>query len=120
MTSALTDADLTQMRADVADLLIDTCNILSVTNTNDGMGGVTQAWGTATASVSCRLDNERKWEQVDGAAIQTYSGWVLSLPWNTTISAANRVEHGGNTYAVLGEDTGKSWPIVKRVRVEKI
>ena len=45
------------MRAVVADMLPDTCNILSESITPDGQGGVTSSWGTVSSTVACRLDD---------------------------------------------------------------
>jgi hypothetical protein len=121
--SLLTDADLDFMRDALEDLLPDTCHILSVTEASDGQGGITQTWGTATASVACRLDAGKRVassEQVDAAALQPYSFWWLTLPYDTTIGAGNRVVHGGATYNVEFEDSGKSWKGTVRVAVTKI
>jgi len=118
--SALTTAELTQMRADIGDLLPDTCNILSVTQASDSQGGYTETWGTATASVSCRLDKRSGREAVSAGAVRTFGTWVLTLPHNTTITAAYRVEHGSVTYSVVHVDSDKSWIASVRAELEQI
>jgi head-tail adaptor len=115
----LTSAEITYMRAQLEDLMPDTCNILSVTHTSDGQGGVTDTWGTATAGVACRLDYMQGVETVFGGAMQPYTGWKLTLPYDTSLTTAQRVEHGGNTYNVIEVDTDKSWPIVLRARLAR-
>ena len=116
----LSNDELTDMRSTIQDYLLpDTCNILSLTSTSDGAGGFTDTWGTATASLACRLDRQGgRYTDMDGG-VQTYKKLVLSLPYNATITEANRVEHGTNTYQVVSVNEG-SWLAVKRAEVEKI
>lgn len=115
----LSNAELVSMRADIADLLPDTCSILSLTTTPDGQGGVTETWGTATASVSCRLDAYRGKEALAGGAIQPFNTYVLTVPYDTTITTANKIEHSSTTYNVTSVDADKSWPITMRVYLER-
>jgi hypothetical protein len=114
----LSDKDLADMRNTIEDnLLPDTCYILTATSTSDGAGGFTDSWGTVT--VSCRLDTQHgRYTDLDGG-LQTYKKLVLSLPYDTTISEANRVQYGSNTYQVVSVNEG-SWLAVKRAEVEKI
>src|SRR5512138_3781816 len=95
-------AELARIQADLeAATLPDTCNILSVTQTRDAEGGITDTWGTATANLACRLDSlasrglvSAGAEQVVGASLKPYNAWTLTLPHDTTITEANRVEVG--------------------------
>ena len=115
MPIGLTNNELTAMRRAINDLLPGTCNILSLTRTADGQGGWTEAWGTATTGVSCRLDNVTKREQLSGAAVQHFTGWVLTVPYDTTVTVSNRVQVDGTQYNILGVDSGKSWPVSLRL-----
>lgn len=119
----ITTAELTQMRADVQDLMPDICNLLTATNTPDGYGGVTSAWGTATASVKCRIDNASNTaygEQMVANGIQPFNRWILSVPYGTAMTEAMRVEIGTNTYNVTMVDVDKSWPVVERAVLEAV
>lgn len=116
----MTARELTQMRADVLNMLPDTCSILSVAYTNDGEGGMTEAWGTVTASVACRLDFVSGAETVSGGAIQPYTKAILSLPYDTTLATTNRVKIGSDTYAVKSVNDGSSWIVVIRAEVERV
>jgi len=123
MSSILTAAEIASMRASLEDIsLPDVCNILSVTLTTDGQGGMTQTWGTANTDVPCRLDavQMRGREQLTGAAIQAFHGYALTVPYSATITAANRVEHGSYTYEVKSVDYGKSWTLAKTCEVERV
>jgi len=92
--------DLTYMR-DALDLLMpDTCSILSKTVTNDGAGGVTETWATATASVSCRVDFTSGMMPIAGGAVQPFTKLELHVPYDTTINADNEIVWNGNTYRI--------------------
>ncbi len=120
----LNSADLAYMRAAIAELLPDTCNILSVTYSPDGMGGNTETWGTVSASVACRLDIQTgqtsKGEVVIADSVRPFQQTILSLPYSTTILTSDRVEHGGFTYNVSRVNTDQSWIAVKRVILERV
>lgn len=118
MTSVLSSSDLAYMRSAIAELLPDTCNILSATEVADGYGGVTQTWGTTSASVACRADIKSGMESLNGASLRPYRQLVFSMPYNTTINASNRIEYGSDVYTVQSVNTEQSWIAVKRVQAE--
>ncbi len=121
MTNLLTAAEIEQMQADFEDVALpDTCNILSVTRTYDGQGGYTDTWGTATASVACRLDYRTGFETLSGGAVQPYTGWYVTVPHDTSLTSANRVQVGTISYNVVDVDEGHSWELFLRARVEKV
>ena len=119
----ITADELTQMRSDVQDLMPDTCNLLTVTDVPDGYGGVTSTWGTASASVKCRIDNASNTtygEQMVANGVQPFSRWILSVPYGTTMTEAMRVQVGSDTYNVTMVDVDKSWPVVERAVLEAV
>jgi SPP1 family predicted phage head-tail adaptor len=120
MSIALTVKELAQMRADIEDLMPDTCDILSVAYTSDGEGGMTEAWGTATANVACRIDYRSGSEKVTGGAIQSYSKAVLSLPYTTALTTKHRVKLDDFVWAVLSVNEGQSWDVVRRAELERV
>jgi hypothetical protein len=115
----LTDAELEVMRSSINELLPDTCDILSVTNVSDGQGGWNETLGTATAGVDCRLDYVRDVKIVSGGALQTYTGWMLTLPYDAVITETNKVQIGADIWNVTSHDDGKSWQACIRVAMEK-
>ena len=122
--SILSDAALTQARTVLETALPDTCNILEVTIGSDGQGGQTETWGTATGgtAVACRLDavpGLTGRESGAGAAVQPFQSYYLTVPYDTTITGSNRVEHGSYTYAIISVDLDKSWPIDVRCHLER-
>jgi hypothetical protein len=117
----ITTDELAQIRADVAGLLPDTGNILSLTIAGDGQGGQVETWGTATAGVAYRLDPVRGRELPAGAAIQPYHTFILTLPHDAVIAASNRFEtQTGAVFSVTSVDGEKSWRVSTRATVERI
>ena len=120
MTNTLTAAEIASMRADLQDVALpDTCIILTGTATSDGQGGMSIAWGTTTTGVKCRVDHLTGMEAVFGGALKPFAGYNLTVAYNTVLTAANRVEHGGVTYSVIEVDPDKSWALFLRARLER-
>lgn len=115
----LPDEELAQLKTDLETTLPDTCTILSLTRTSDNQGGWSEAWGTASQGVPCRLDFIGGAENMAGDALQPYTRAIVTLPQATTITANNRIVHGGNTYSVQSVNLG-SWLGIKRASVEKV
>lgn len=118
--SGLSSAELAGMRDAIAELLPDFCDILSVTHVADGQGGQTDTWGTATARVCFRLDMTTGREMVSGGALQPFTKYKGSLPYDTTVTTLMRILHEGVTYAVTGVNLDQSWKAVVRVDLEKV
>jgi hypothetical protein len=120
--SALTATELAQIRADVADLLPDTGGaILSTVRVSDGAGGWTETDGTVTSGLAYRLDPVRGAQTVSGGALQSFHTFMLTLPYDVTLTAEHRFRASdGQTYDVVSVDSGKSWDVATRAQVEKI
>lgn len=111
--------ELARLRTDVLALLPETCDVLSVSRAADGFGGMTETWGTSSAAVACRMDHRSGQMAVAGNALQAFTGDVLTLPYNTTISTGNRVKYSGGTYNVESVNEGSDL-VVKRAMVQKV
>lgn len=121
MNNTLTSAEIAQMRSDIEGLVLpDTGDLLTVTYVSDGQGGMVETWGTATANVACRLDYMTGAESVFGGALRPYSGYNLTVPYNTALTAASRFSIGGDVYQVVEVDADKSWNLFLRAKVEKV
>lgn len=118
--SWLSAGELAQMRADVVNLMPDTCDILSVAYTRDGEGGLVETWGTATAGVACRIDYVRGDEQIAGGALQSYRRAMISLPYDTALTTTNRIYTDGRTYSVVSVNSGQSWKVAVRAELEVV
>ena len=122
--SVLSAAELTAIRADIANMLPDTGYILEVTAyTPDGMGGQTAVYGTATGgTVVYRLDPIRGRESEAGGAVNPFHTFVLTLEYDVTIAETNRFKAAdGTQFAVTSVDEdGKSWKASVRAFVERV
>jgi SPP1 family predicted phage head-tail adaptor len=116
----LDNSELTSMRSAYLDLMPDTCDILTATKTTDGQGGFTTTWATSSANVRCRMDAYKPRESLSGGAVYPFNMFMLTLPYDTTITTNSRVTHGGKTYNVIGPDDDKSWKITTRVILEVV
>ncbi len=112
--------ELNQMRQDAKALMSDFCNLLTVTRTSDSQGGFSEAWGTVTKNVPCRLDQLVGSERQTDGSLRAFTSYELTLPWDTTITEAYRVEHAGNTYLVTDANGDQTWPIERAVLVERM
>lgn len=120
MPISLTAAEKAQIRADIGNLLPDTCSILSITRTSDSAGGWTETWGTVTG-IPCRLDYPNPGrESVAAASLTPFKAGILSMEYDQVVTTANRILIGTDTFNVTGVNDGQSWIGVKRVSVEKI
>jgi SPP1 family predicted phage head-tail adaptor len=125
MSITLTAAELSEIRSAVNELMPDTCTLLTRTNASDGEGGFTETWGTASANVPCRLDSKlgmiesKGNERLAAGEIQYFHTYVLTLPYNTTITEQYRVLLDGQYYQVKSVDFDKSWIASVRAFVER-
>lgn len=118
--SAIDTAMLASMREAIEDLLPDTCSILAVTHTPNGQGGQTDTWATASSRIPFRLDVVTGREMVSGGALQPFTKYKGSLPYDAVITAQSRILHNGITYAVTGVNVDASWQAVVRVDLEVV
>lgn len=113
--------ELSRMRVSLEEVALpDTCILMSLTRTADGQGGWTEAWGTATASVACRLDNSAGNKRQVADSLKGFSSWILTVPYATAITDAMRVVYGANTYKVISVSDDGSWKACKRAEVERV
>ena len=118
--AAITPEMLREMRAIIEDeLLPDTAQIITITQVPNGQGGFTESRGTSSA-YPFRLDITQGYERVSGGALQSFTSYKGSLPYDTIIAATQQLLHNGVTYAVTGGNVNQSWIAVRRVDLEKL
>ena len=117
--SGLSARELAQIREDIEDLLPETAVVLSVTRVSDGGGGWSETWGTASTTI-CRVDWKSGTEVMSGGAIQPVRACVITLPHDAVVVEGNRIQAGGETYAVTSVDNDKSWVGCVRCEVDKL
>lgn len=119
MAIGLSAEELSQIREDLDDLLPDTAYILTKTKTPDGEGSFTETWGTA-GTASCRLDFLQPGkETVIADSLKPFQVGVLTLAYDKTIAATQRVEVNNIQYTVQGRNLNQSWIGVRRVAVQR-
>lgn len=120
----LSASQLARMRAEVAQLLPNTCTIQQPTNTKDGKGGVVQTWSTAVggANVPCRLDPMDKPVQADeqGQREAIVNQRRLTVPYDAPLAVDYRVIVGSETYEIRDLADDGSWRPTKRAIVTKV
>jgi hypothetical protein len=124
----LNDRELKLIRKDFEKTVFtDVCNILSLSQASDGEGGLVDTWGTATANIPCRLDSLTSRgvgfigsEMVRNGSLKSYSTWIITLPYDTALTSANRVQVGSDVFNVVETDASKSLDITRRATLEKV
>jgi hypothetical protein len=125
MSITLTSAELAEIRSAINELMPDTCTLLTPVNTSDGEAGYSTSWVTAQSNVPCRLDSKlgvieaKGQEKLTAGAINYFHTYVLTLPYNTTITEQYRVQMGSDFYLVKSVDYDKSWIASVRAFVER-
>lgn len=123
--SFLTTADLAQIKADVAQMLPDTCTLGTLIPTSDSEGGHSFTRGTVSTAVPCRLDSKistveiRGRESMAAGQIMPFHTNVLTLPGTVTIDESYWALIGSTYYQVRSVDADKSWKVSIRAFVEK-
>ncbi|MCC6614218.1 MAG: head-tail adaptor protein [Anaerolineae bacterium] len=100
----LSSSELAQLRADLEELLPDTCTIQADGGSVDSAGHVTPSWSNTATGVACRLDPFTVRSDSRGVIAQqerTRTYYTLTLPYNTTIEYGNRVIFGSLTLEIV-------------------
>ena len=121
--SWLSDAELVQMRLDVAGMLPDVAIIQTVTLTSDGAGGHSSVWSAVTGgTVACRVDPLQTRESVDYTANREtlIRKWQVTLPYDAPIVPDARLVIGGVTYDVTLIHDVHSWHVSRRCEVAEV
>jgi len=121
MTQGLSASELASMRAVVADLFPDTCNILTVVRTSDNAGGWIETNGTAYSNVPCRLDLPKLGsEVVVNGSLTVFKTPTVAFAYNQTVTEANQLAFGSTIYNVTSVNNGQSWDIERVCSVERV
>lgn len=120
----LSTEQLASMRADMLQLMPDTCTIQQPTNTKDGKGGFVQSFAAATggSNVPCRLDPMSHPTQPDtlGGREVSVNQRMLTIPYEVPLEVDSQIVIGTETYQVRDIQGDHSWRVVKRAIVTKV
>lgn len=96
--------ELEGMRTTATSSLTDTAILQTQTTTSDGGGGNTTAW-TASGTVECRIapvGGSGASEGETGDRISAYADFVVTLPYNASVTTNTRILTNGGTFNVEG------------------
>jgi SPP1 family predicted phage head-tail adaptor len=110
----LSQRDLQLMRHTIADNLGDLATIQNYTDASDGQGGVTRTWANTYTNVPCRLAPKSSHTQTEGGQYQAVTGWVLTVRYDQTIAAGDRVVKSGDTFEVLSVEDDRTDRVLRR------
>jgi hypothetical protein len=115
----ISSTEMKALRADVTRLtLLDTCRIWAQAETVQATGEVVRSYTVKASAVPCRLDPVQV-SPDEGRAGRTgiEDEYQLSLPWDVSIEASDRIEIGGVRYAINSLHERHSLRAVTRARV---
>ena len=119
----LSAAELSDMR-DIEELAMSSTAIIQrYALTSDGMGGYSEAWANV-GTVSCDLwpinqRGDREGVANAGQAISK-ADWFITVPYDTTITAKDRVSVNSKTFEVIFVPNLESWMTANRVEARSL
>jgi len=122
--SLLSDRDLAEMRAAQEEAMPTSCTVQRVSEASDSYGGMTPTWATL-ASYSCRdmplsSLNLGVQEGLLAGRVASGSERVITLPYDATCTAKDRIVIGSRTLEVLGVAAVGDWQTALRVLCKEI
>lgn len=119
--SLLNAAELAQLRADIADLLPDTCRVERGTISKNGPYDV-KAWGTAITSTACRFDPDSLRNAADLVADREagIARYIVTMNYDVDLRDGDRIVYSGGTYEITELHTEHSLNGAVRARVSMI
>lgn len=116
----LTSDELATLRAEMLDLMPDTC-VIQRPATTVGSAGFAAKTYSAVGTAACRLDPLKKQLDKEVLAMQETTAYYrqLTVPYDTDLRAEDKVVIGGRTYEVRQLDDDHSLRAVRRAVVVK-
>jgi SPP1 family predicted phage head-tail adaptor len=118
----LTAAEITAMRIVEESVLSSTATIQRHALTRDGMGGYSEAW-TTVGTVVCdfwHISQRGDRERVTGNQLTQVADWFVTVPYDTDITAKDRMVIEGRTFEVVFVPNDISWKTALRVEVKSL
>jgi SPP1 family predicted phage head-tail adaptor len=118
----LSGGDLAYVRSQAGKALPDTCHIEERQLTQDGRGGMAEAWAIAYTDVRCRFSTMPEHAREGLLANRNTAGsmWLLTLPYDQSIDETMRVIHGGNIYQVSFVNDAESYDTTRRCQLQLV
>jgi len=113
----LTERELSAMRATQAQAWPDMATYLTPASTPNALGEAVIAWGTAGTAIPCRLAPAQTQPRISSVATETVTlpNWVVTMAYNGTVHAGDRLVIGNRTYEVLSVADSFAWRTALRI-----
>jgi len=118
--------DLDFVRKQAAANLPELVDLLTINRISDARGGMEEAFDISHAQVKARIA-ERTSSGLGGGEERTFMGredvladYVLTLPYDQTVSEKMRVDHQGQLYEIAFVNTGRSYDTVRRCLIRRL
>ena len=116
----LTADDLSRMRTSLNLSLPGTAVFSRSTQSNDGLGGKTDAWANV-GTVACRLSPSGEGEeQITGARFGGIAPYTLTIPYGSTFTKADRAVTGGKTFEIIAISEPRDYSLCVRLGVRLV
>ena len=120
MVSLLNSMDLAYIRNTSLGLLPDKVTIQRKSLAGDGQGGYVEGWNNVYQNIAARLGYKSGGEQVVEGRREANLVYTLTVAYDQSIEATDRVFHNSETYEVQAVDSGKSYATTKRCQLRKL
>jgi SPP1 family predicted phage head-tail adaptor len=119
--SSLTAGELASLRSHADDLLPDACTVQTKTVSVDSTGNPIESWADTYTSVACRLDAVTGGgERALWGRLAAVSDWILSIPYDQSVSEAMRVVYGGTTFYITAVEDVHTWRTIRRAGLRRV
>ena len=112
-------SEIDAMRVEAALYLPDTCNIWTLTNSRDSIGGMSAASTAIRTAVPCRyMGGPEGWEALVGMKPQVGGVGVFSMNGTVSINLTDIIVYNSTKYYIRGTNEVNSERMLTRVAVE--
>ena len=110
MPAFLSASEMTDLRADFAATLPDTCAVEYSTRTPNGDGTWGESWTARGTAIACRTIavTGRDFPQLTAAQVKEGRYWTYEFAATQTIAAGDRITKATHVYQVLQTNAGQS------------
>ncbi len=109
----LTAEELTSMREIETSTMSSTAVIRRNSPTSDGMGGYSDSWSIAGTTVcdvwAINTNRSNRENTTAGGQIITHAQWFITVPYNTDVTAKDRLEIDSRTFELTFVPASHSW-----------
>lgn len=113
-------ADWAYIRLEVETAMPDTITIQTRTRYQDGQGGLIDSYINSYQDVKARLAQNSGRETSAAGREYEDAAYTLTVPYDQNITEQMRVVHEGQSYEVIGVNTGASYATARRCQLKRL